>query len=253
MSDIIHHSDFVPTEDTINFGEPKTTAVGSQSVFVGFKGAPILLQFPSKMYVPFGTNRGKYGVKGSTDGKPAMELSFKGMDTRPELQKFHDSIRKFEDIVKATAKKCSLTWLKKPTKKVSDDMIDDYYCSMIKVSRDTETNEPNQKYPDNFRLKFKTDGDGNVLTRFFSNKTKKEIDSSTFVEQYGMKGSCVKVIAKCGGIWIGKKTGFGITWIIEQIVPYPYKGLGNSYAFKDESDEVVESDEDDDISVSDED
>ena len=80
-----------------------------------------------------------------------------------------------------------------------------------------------------------------------------EIDSSTFVEQFGMKGASVIVIAKCGGIWIGKKTGFGITWIIEQIVPYPYKGLGNSYAFKDESDEVVESDEDDDISVSDED
>ena len=26
----IHHSDFKPTEENINFGEPKTTAVGSQ-------------------------------------------------------------------------------------------------------------------------------------------------------------------------------------------------------------------------------
>ena len=109
---------------------------------------------------------------------------------------------------------------------------------IIKVSRD-ETNEPNNKYPDTMKLKFKMDNDGNILSKFFSNKTKKEIDSSSYMEQSGMKGSCVKVIAKCSGIWIGKKTGFGMTWVIEQIVPYPYKGLGNTYAFKDESDETM--------------
>lgn len=254
MSEIIHHSEFKPTEENINFGEPKTTAVGSQSVFVGMNGSPIMLQFPSKMYVPFGTNRANFGVKGSTDGKPAIEISFKGINSRPELKEFFDNIRALESVVKSAAKKNSLTWLKKPTKKVSDDMIDDYYCSMIKVSRDPETNEPNNKYPDTMKLKFKMDNDGNVLTKFFSNKTKKEIDSSQHTEQFGMKGSCVKVIAKCGGIWIGKKTGFGMTWVIEQIVPYPYKGLGNTYAFKDESDEIVESEEeDDDLTASDED
>ena len=45
MSEIIHYSDFKPNEGNINFGEPKTTAVGSQSVFIGMNGSPIMLQF----------------------------------------------------------------------------------------------------------------------------------------------------------------------------------------------------------------
>ena len=252
MSEIIHYSDFKPNEGNINFGEPKTTAVGSQSVFIGMNGSPIMLQFPGKMYVPFGVNRGMYGVKGSTEGKPTIEISFKGINSRPELKDFYDNIRNLESVVKSCAKKNSVGWLKK--KKVSDEMIDDYYCSIIKVSRDPETSEPNNKYPDTMKLKFKMDNDGNILSKFFSNKTKKEIDSSSYMEQSGMKGSCVKVIAKCSGIWIGKKTGFGMTWVIEQIVPYPYKGLGNTYAFKDESDEINESEEeeeeDEDLSAS---
>ena len=40
-------------------------------------GSPIVLQFPSKMYVPFGTNRANFGVKGSTDGKPAVKFHSK--------------------------------------------------------------------------------------------------------------------------------------------------------------------------------
>ena len=108
---------------------------------------------------------------------------------------------------------------------------------MVKVSLDSETGEPNGKWPPSFAFKI-VKRDGKILCDCYDSDKKELVtdgEGSIDLEQMFKKGTKVKTILKCNGLWISN-VGWGCTWRAEQIkidVPMGFSG----YAFDDSDDE----------------
>ena len=240
---IQRYNEFNPTFENISFGDVKTSPSGAKSVYVSMNGEQLTIQSP-KMYVPYGVNRSKYGEPGSQNGRPTLEVSFRNISNDDKLKLFHSKIKAFEEIIKNGLKSCSQSWMKK--KKLSSEMINEIFKSGIRQSRD-ENGEPNDKFPDTFRLKLKTNEENVVLDhhlQIYNRKTKKLMNLDEFTKSKGLKGYEIKFIAKVSGIWIGS-ANIGCNWIVSQISVYPNDRDARSYGFINTSDEE-EEDEDED-------
>jgi hypothetical protein len=108
---------------------------------------------------------------------------------------------------------------------------------MVKVSLDSETGEPNGKWPPSFAFKI-VKRDGKILCDCYDSNKKELVtdgEDAVDLEQMFKKGTKVKTILKCNGLWISN-VGWGCTWRAEQIkidVPMGFSG----YAFDDSDDE----------------
>ena len=108
---------------------------------------------------------------------------------------------------------------------------------MVKVSVDDETGEPNGKWAPKFQFKI-VKRDGKVLADCYdSNKVQLETggEDAVNLETMFKKGTKVKMILKCNGLWIASGK-FGCTWKAEQIkivTPVGFSG----YAFDDSDDD----------------
>ena len=99
-------------------------------------------------------------------------------------------------------------------------------------SRDKETGELDGRYPPTFRMKLPVIN-GNATCKIFD-FSKNELDSSTFEDLF-KKGSTIKAILRCNGIWIaGGK--YGCSWAIVQVMVDAVKNVDN-YSFLDDNDE----------------
>ena len=242
---IQRYDEFNPTFENISFGDVKISPSGAKSVYVSMEGEQITIQSP-KMYVPYGINRSKYGEPGSLNGRPTLEVSFRGISSDDKLKVFHSKIKEFESIIKNGLKSCSQSWMKK--KKLSAEMINEIFKSGIRQSRD-ENGEPNDKFPDTFRLKLKTNEDNKVLNyhlQIYDRKTKKLMNLDEFTKSKGLKGYEIKFIAKVSGIWIGS-ANIGCNWIVSQISVYPNDKDTRKYGFVNSSDEEDEDEDEDKI------
>ena len=254
MSDkIVKSTKFTPTD--INFGDVKVSPNGSRSMYISYNGTKLSIQTPLKkgLGIPYGVNKTKFGEPGSTDGKPSLEISFKGMEEIEEIKDLHTKILEIENIVKAYALKNSQTFFKKKIKK---DVLDEFFCSSIKVSKGPD-GEPDGKYPDTFKLGLRHDSNNTVINTPVFDKTSKTLveDTSKLFEHRGMKGSSANLIFSCRGVWISASK-FGISWTVEQIALIQAKGIGKEWAFVEDSGADSNSDDDDsddDISGSDDD
>ena len=232
----------------ISFSSPKMLDNGGKMIYLNYNGGvnPLYIQTPEGE-LPFDPNYfaddGK-DDESSLTGKYSINMSIK-VDSSKSMEKFHDVFVKMDDFIMAAAKENSQAWFKKA--KISEETISELYTRQIKVSVDSETGEPNGKYPPKFTYKVvKRDGKfqnfkvyDNEKKVFDVNKSTDEpIDFSNVV----MKGARVKAVLKCNGIWIANSK-FGCTWRAEQMcVKVPEGGL-RDFAILSDSD-----DEDDDAS-----
>ena len=241
--------------ENLTFTEPKVNQVGGKSVQVRtVDGERILIQLP-KTAVPYGVSRSRYGDPNSTDGKPSLQVSFRGIENTPALKTMHEKFSSFEETVKKDGlQKNSFSWVKK--KKLSSEMADEMYKSNIAKSRD-ENGEPDGKYPDTIKFKFPTNEAGQVSTLFFDSKGAKDADGNPvqlssdevaqLTEHRAMKGYQVKMIVGLQSAWIGA-SNVGTSWVIRQVMVYRPEGISNKFAFVADSDDDVadESEEEDD-------
>ena len=127
---------------------------------------------------------------------------------------------------------------------MSEETINELYTSIVKVSMDSETGEPDGKYPPKVAFKIKKkDGRFVKFTVYDSQKVvfdiNKETENPVDVRNVIMKGALVKVVLKCNGIWIANGK-FGCTWAAEQMrIKVPEGGL-RDFAILSDSDEEDE-------------
>ena len=125
-------------------------------------------------------------------------------------------------------------------KSLTEEIAKELYTPMRKVSIDSETGEPNGKWAPTFAFKI-VKRDGKVQCDCYdSDKNELPLEGQNAVDLSTMfkKGTKVKMILKCNGLWIASGK-FGCTWRAEQIKinsPIEYSG----YAFDDEDDEGTE-------------
>ena len=147
----------------LTFSDVKTDKYNKKMVFVNRKdGKKVLLQTP-KMLNVFGVKRWHSEGTDSKDDSFAVELSFAGKDSDPELQKFHQVLVDLDSLVKEKTYENRSSWLNKP--KISKESIEEtLYLPTLKVSIDK--NGEVLEYPDRFKIRF----DKNATGKFVSNK-----------------------------------------------------------------------------------
>jgi hypothetical protein len=156
------------------------------------------------------------------------------------MKSFHDVFVKLDEMIMGSAKENSQAWFKKA--KISEETIRELYTRQIKVSVDPETGEPNGKYPPKFTYKVvKRDGKFQNFKVYDNEKVvfdvDKKTDSPVEFSNVVMKGTRVKAVLKCNGIWVANGK-FGCTWRAEQMcVKVPEGGLRDFAILSDSDDE----------------
>jgi hypothetical protein len=207
---------------------------GAKTLYVnhGDGISPLFVQSP-ELTVPFDT--GTFYPDNDGSGKYAIKVSMDNIESNPQMKEFHDMLVKMDEQILQDGISNSLAWFKK--KNPNEDVIRELYTPMVKVSRDSETGEPNGKWAPSFAFKI-VKRDHKVLCDVYDSD-KKAITTSgegaVDLEQMFKKGTKLKMILKCNGLWIASGK-FGCTWRAEQIkidAPAGFSG----YAFEDSDDE----------------
>ncbi len=210
---------------------------GGKMLFLNYGDgiAPIYIQTP-ELDIPFDPS---YFADNDKSGKYQIKVSMKDMDNNKSLKEFHDKMCEFDQFLKDKAMENRVPWFKNAKMKM--DTVESLYTHQVKVSVDAETGEPNGKYPPSFGFKV-VKKDGKVLCKIYDNQKKvydvnNETEDPISIENVLMKGSKVKAVLKCNGIWLANGK-FGCTWRAEQIkVKVPEGGLQDFAILSDSDDE----------------
>jgi hypothetical protein len=218
---VIKPSQFNPA--SIKFSSVRVNpTTQAKSVYINYNEGPLLVQCP-KMTMPFGLNVSEF------EGAPkkfGVSLSFKNIDSDPEVRALHNMISTIERMLIDHATTSSVEFFKKVQKK---EVIQEFFTSGIKQSRDKATGLPDGKYPDTITVKL--DVGGKNGTEVYNEK--REQDHRPFESIFQKGGSCIALITCSCWISAGK---FGITWRTKQMKYYPIAGL-SGYSIQDD-DEV---------------
>ena len=218
----------------IKYSKVNCLPSGAKTLYVnhGDGISPLFVQSP-ELTVPFDT--GTFYPDNDGSGKYAIKVSMDNIESNPQMKEFHDMLVKMDEQILQDGISNSLAWFKK--KNPNEDVIRELYTPMVKVSRDSETGEPNGKWAPSFAFKI-VKRDHKVLCDVYDSD-KKAITTSgegaVDLEQMFKKGTKLKMILKCNGLWIASGK-FGCTWRAEQIkidAPAGFSG----YAFEDSDDE----------------
>ena len=206
--------------DNVKFSEPKSLSNGGKAIYLNYEteGTKQIIVFQTpKMMCPYGLScfdQGEYP-------KYSLEMSFGGMDDDPTLERFFQNIESIDNKLISEGMKNSQAWFKK--KKISEEVVTALYAPGIKVSKDKDTGEPNNKYP------FKDD---RFTCNVYDNKKTKIEDN---VSDLLGKGCRVQCLIQCVGLWFaGGK--YGCSWKIVQVKVNPSKSI-TGYSFVDDSDD----------------
>ena len=200
------------------------------------------MQTAVAMSSPFGLNsfQSQNGIEYSVD------LSFRGIDNRPELQEFKKVLEQMDELMINEGVKNSKAWFKADLNK---EVIKAFYTPSLKYSKDKEGNV--LSYPPNIKVKLpKRNGEWD--TKFY------DLNGTPFkgvpVEDMIVKGTQITAIIECGGVWFaGSK--FGLTWRAKQIAihklpekmgEFAFKGLGSAPAPQEDEEDGDEKEIEDD-------
>jgi len=221
----------------ITFSPPKTLDNGGKMLYLNYNGGinPIHLVTP-EVSIPFDPS---YFPDNGTNGKYALKISLNNLDDKA-MREFRDKLVELDGLLMNAAVENSKVWFKKP--KLSLETVKELYTPQVKVHTDQETGEPTGKWPDQFGFKVvMKDNKFPNLSVYDNNKVKfdinRETDTPTDINSVLMKGSLIKAVLKCNGIWIANGK-FGCTWRAEQIrVKVPEGGLKEFAILSDSEDE----------------
>jgi hypothetical protein len=220
----------------VEYAAPRQMDSGARSLFINYKGGPLLIQTP-QMEAPFGfggwCSNGERTVINAD--KYNLDLSFRGRESRTSVGEFEDFLTAFDQRLIADGFANCQLWLKKNYP--SADVVEALYTKMRKESKDPSryaaTFKMNLPYRDG-KFQFPSyDGARNEIPNLMDIVTS---DSRG-------KGCMVKAILQCGGVWLaGGK--FGVTWRVRQLQVVEAQRL-TGFAFKP-------TDDDEDFTLDDE-
>jgi hypothetical protein len=131
--------------EMVEFRPPRVLDHGGKIIGLTYKGGPLRIQTP-ELNVPYGVN-----VNDTPAGehKYSIQFSFRGEEENERIAKFHEQMRGLQAKLVRVGTDNSLAWFKK---KMSTEVVSEFFTPILKVSKDKETGEPNGKYPDTFKV-----------------------------------------------------------------------------------------------------
>ena len=225
--------------EKITFSSIKTLDNGGKMLYLNYGQGmnPIYVKSP-EVEIPFDPT---YYPDNEDSGKYAIKFSMKDLDNNTAMQEFHHMMVSMDEHLIKKAGENSQPWFKK--NKLSTETLNELYTPMVKVSKDPETGEPNGKWPDSFGFKVvKRDGKFKDFSIYDTKGVEFDVngvtENPTDISKLLVKGSLIKVVLKCNGIWIANGK-FGCTWRAEQVrIKVPEGGLREFAILSDSEDEV---------------
>jgi len=217
--------------DNIEFTQMKKLDNGANVMYLNYESKSIYTT-TNDLNVTFDS---QYWPDNDNSGKWAVKVNLNKSD---EFAKF---LLEFDKLIKEKAQENSTSWFKK--KNMSMDTIDTLYTPQIREDLDPETGEPTGKYPPSFQFKvIKRDGKVNCKV-YGKNKTEYNVSNTdgenfTKIEDLIKKGSTVKLLLRCNGIWVANGK-FGCTWRAEQLKVTPVESF-DECVFDDSDEEDIE-------------
>jgi hypothetical protein len=236
---------------SINLGTPKVNASGGKNIPIFNKLARCGLKVESPMMLTWGINENQFD--GSDKKSYDLSLQFPSNEySREDTSAFLENIKKMEVYLKEQACSNSKQWFGKVQ---SAEVVDAFWTPMLRYTKDKATGDPDYSKSPSLRVKIPF-WDGQFKCEIYN--TNRELifpKENVNIIDVVPKGSEVKVMLQCGGIWFaGGK--FGVTWKPYQMIVKPKHQLVagvchisiNEVELKvekvDLSTEMIESDED---------
>jgi len=221
--------------DKFSYSKVNSLPNGAKLVYMnhGEGISPLFLQTP-QLTLPFDSGN-FYPDAQEGSGKYSIRVSMDNMESNKQMKEFHDMLATMDEKILADGVANSQDWFKKKSLDIS--VARELYTPMVKVSKDSETGEPNGKWAPSFQFKI-VKRDGKVLCDCYDSSKQELVTSgedAVDLESMFKKGSKVKMILKCNGLWIASGK-FGCTWRAEQIKIDAPQGFAG-YAFNDSDDE----------------
>lgn len=134
--------------DNITYVGPKVNKYKAKSVYINYNKNPLILKTPT-MRCPFGVGANNW--EGSDYTKYTLDCSFDNMDTNTDIKTFYDALTTLDTKLIDDGCKNSLAWFTK--KKLSHEVVTEFYRPNVVYSTDRETGEINTAYPPRFKVK----------------------------------------------------------------------------------------------------
>ena len=224
---VIKATEFNP--NNISYSEPKQLNGGrGKTVYVHYdNSSQYSLQTPV-MASPFGLSVDDR----QEQVKYALDLSFRGMESSPQLQKFHDNLVAMDEKLIEDGVEHSMAWFKK--KKSSTEVMSSLYNPVVRVSKDKETGEPDGKYPPTFKCKI-PNYEGRWGCDIYDDKKNELKLSPEELKELITKGTKVQALIRCTGVYFAAGK-YGVTWRVTQLKVFRSNTL-KGYAFIEDSDD----------------
>lgn len=205
---------------------------GANVAYINYEGKPIYIT-TQELDVPFD---GQWWPTDDNNGKWSVKVNLR----KGECDHLVNLLQSMDSHIKQKAMENSVAWFKK--RNMSDDTVDTLYTPMLKEDIDPDSGEPTGKYPPSMAFKI-VKRDGNVACKVFGdnkmefNVTDESADNFVNMTDLLKKGSKVKLLLRCNGLWVANGK-FGCTWRAEQM-KVTRAATFDDYAF-DDSDEEEE-------------
>ena len=204
---------------------------GADIMYLNYDSKPIYITTP-ELDVPFDSQWWPDNTE--TGGKWAVKANLTGDQSAPMIE----MLKTMDELIKGEALKNCVSWFKK--RNMSAETIDTLYTPMVKESLDAETGEPNGRYPPSFSFKV-VKREGKVNCKVYGenksvfNVVNESGDDYISITDLIKKGSKVKLLLRCNGLWIANGK-FGCTWRAEQLKVTRAANF-DDYAFEDSDEE----------------
>jgi hypothetical protein len=202
LENILKPFDYPFDFSKITYKSPKMSQMGMKTVAFLYNDLPLLIQTPRML--SFGINKSMFQEGFPSD---SVTFSFLNIDNDVHLKRFHQFLKDLDKWCLEETRKKSWEWLSVKSIE-SKDLIENYY-ELVKSS--------SNEYPDYFKIKLRNGVNGYTNSFFDKNK---EIISSDVIETKFTKGSFVRGLVQCVGLWF-REGKFGLTWKLIQLVVEP--------------------------------
>lgn len=202
----------------VNYLKAKTNKSGGKSVGIRLMlELPLMLTWGAQKYVDETTGRTTY--------KMALQFPRKEYST-PETEVCLQRFIELENKIKQDATTNSMEWFNRPKDKMTSQVVDALFHSMLTWTKDPLTGERDMTKSPTLNVKLENyDGFNCEIydlndKMLFPDKSDPEVTPLTLIP----KGINIACVIQCGGIWFaGGK--FGVTWKLFQGVVQPRPSL----------------------------
>lgn len=208
----------------ISYGSVKVNDKGGKSIYIGYNGAPLIIQTPF-LKAPFGMSTYKKDDDDDIDKVVKYTVTTNLGSSNKACANFVEFLNKLDSAVLDTAVSSSKEWFGKQQK---EKVISAFYTPLVKHAKDKETGKILDKYPAKFSIPVIVKNN-EIITRCF-NSNKESVTLPTIPNN-----SMVRTIMQCTGIWIVDKK-FGISWKVLQMEVAEPDNLDAYAALSDDDD-----------------